>query len=60
MYMDAKPSRRDIDTDTEMLWVRDSRVLNTAWGRIKKKKKKQLSKFIDTYLSMRTKKSLIH
>lgn len=40
MYMDAKPSRRDIDTDTEMLWVRDSRVLNTAWGRIKKKKKK--------------------
>lgn len=35
--MDAKPSRRDIDTDTEMLWVRDSRVLNTAWGRIKKK-----------------------
>lgn len=53
MYMDAKPSRRDIDTDTEMLWVRDSRVLNTAWGRIKKKK--QLTKFIDTYLSMRTK-----
>lgn len=42
MYMDAKPSRRDINTDTEMLWVRNSRVLNTAWGRIKKKKKNKV------------------